>query len=88
MTFEDCAQGNSLDVSGTVFMKGCTEPLQKITVNWVFTDTEQQYAQILENAVLNHRDGADAKPDATITLSMESLGKVFLRKSSMETLVM
>jgi alkyl sulfatase BDS1-like metallo-beta-lactamase superfamily hydrolase len=43
---------------------------KRITVNWVFTDTNQTYAVTLENGVLNYKRGYPAAdPEATVVLT-------------------
>ena len=42
---------------------------KRITVNWVFTDTNQKYVLMLENGVLHHKRRPAAAPDATVTLT-------------------
>ncbi len=43
---------------------------KRITVNWVFTDTNQAYAVTLENGVLNYKRGRLAgNPDAKVVLT-------------------
>lgn len=54
-----------------------------IIINWIFTDTDQRYVLSLENAVLNHAEGALANnADATITLTRNALNRIILKESS------
>lgn len=58
---------------------------RKIALNWLFTDTGQQYTLLLLNSVLNHTAGAQAKDaDATITLTRAMLDDVALRRTTFE----
>ena len=56
---------------------------RRITVNWVFTDTQERYCLRLENCTLNHTAGVLAgKPDVTVTLTRESLNRLALKQST------
>jgi len=56
---------------------------KKITVNWIFTDTKQEYSVTLENSVLNHKGGKRAAaPDATVILSQKVLHDISLKRAT------
>jgi alkyl sulfatase BDS1-like metallo-beta-lactamase superfamily hydrolase len=56
---------------------------KKITVDWVFTDTKQQYSVTLENSVLNYKTGKrGAAPDATIILTRKVLDDISLKRAT------
>jgi alkyl sulfatase BDS1-like metallo-beta-lactamase superfamily hydrolase len=49
-----------------------------MTVNWVFTDLNEQYAMTLNNSALTYRSGAaHADPTVTVRLSKPALNRVF-----------
>jgi alkyl sulfatase BDS1-like metallo-beta-lactamase superfamily hydrolase len=53
---------------------------KKITVDWVFTDTKQEYSVTLENSVLNYKAGKRAAaPDATVILTRKVLDDISLK---------
>ena len=54
-----------------------------ITINWVFTDTNEKYALYLENSTLNHTANKQAKnADATITLTRDALNKIVIKETT------
>ncbi len=56
---------------------------KKITVNWIFTDTKQEYSVALENSVLNHKAGKRAAaPDATVVLTRKVLDDISLKRAT------
>jgi alkyl sulfatase BDS1-like metallo-beta-lactamase superfamily hydrolase len=66
-----------------VLLNGPKAAGKKITVDWVFTDTKQEYSLTLENGVLNHRAGRRAaNPDATVLLTRSILDSISLRQAS------
>ncbi len=57
---------------------------KRITLNFDFSDTKEQYVLVLANSVLNHLDGTQAKDaDATLTLERSTLNKILLRELTM-----
>jgi alkyl sulfatase BDS1-like metallo-beta-lactamase superfamily hydrolase len=57
---------------------------KKITINFDFTDTGEQYVLALDNSVLNHTAGVQEKDsDATLALSRAVLNKIILRQLAM-----
>ena len=58
---------------------------KKIALNWRFTDTQQQYALVLRNSVLNYTAASQGKDaDATITLTRALLDNITLRRTTFE----
>ncbi len=56
---------------------------KKITVDWIFTDTKQQYSVTLENSVLNHKAGKrSAAPDATVMLTRKVLDDISVKRAT------
>ncbi len=54
-----------------------------ITVNWVFTDTNQTYAVTLENGVLNYKRGRlAADPEATVILTRAVLDTIAAKQAT------
>jgi alkyl sulfatase BDS1-like metallo-beta-lactamase superfamily hydrolase len=57
---------------------------KSMTVNWVFTDLNEQYAMTLNNSALTYRPGAaHADPTATLRLSKAVLTRVFSGREKM-----
>jgi alkyl sulfatase BDS1-like metallo-beta-lactamase superfamily hydrolase len=56
---------------------------KKITVDWIFTDTKQEYSVALDNSVLHHKAGKRAAaPDATVILTRKVLDDISLRRAT------
>jgi alkyl sulfatase BDS1-like metallo-beta-lactamase superfamily hydrolase len=56
---------------------------KKITVDWIFTDTKQEYSVTLENSVLNHKAAKRAAtPDATLILTRKVLDDISLKRAT------
>ena len=56
-------------------------------IQWNFRDTSEQYTLFLQNSVLNYwPDSSYGTPDTTVTLTRDSLNKVFARQTSFEAL--
>ncbi len=56
---------------------------RKITVDWIFTDTNQVYSVTMENSVLNHKAGRRSPaPDATVFLTREVLDEISLKRAT------
>jgi len=56
---------------------------KKITVDWIFTDTKQEYSVTLENSVLNHKSAKRAAtPDATVILTRKVLDDISLKRAT------
>jgi alkyl sulfatase BDS1-like metallo-beta-lactamase superfamily hydrolase len=56
---------------------------KRITVNWVFTDTNQTYAVTLENSVLNYkRERPAANPEATVFLTRTILDTIAAKQAT------
>ncbi len=54
-----------------------------ITINWVFTDTNEKYALYLENSTLNHTADKQAKnADATITLTRDAWNRIVIKETT------
>lgn len=54
-----------------------------ITVDWIFTDTKQEYSVTLENSVLNYKAGKRAAaPDATVILTRKVLDDISLKRAT------
>jgi alkyl sulfatase BDS1-like metallo-beta-lactamase superfamily hydrolase len=52
-------------------------------LNWVFTDTKQEYVLNLENCALTHRSGQHAAhADATLTLTRHTLNAIMLTQTT------
>jgi alkyl sulfatase BDS1-like metallo-beta-lactamase superfamily hydrolase len=60
---------------------------KKIALNVVFPDLEQQYGLHVENAVLRYSKHLGAQPDATMTLSKETLTRIQLGGVTLEDAV-
>lgn len=58
-----------------------------VTVNFRFTDTGDDFTLMLENSVLNHRQGLAAEADATLTLTQELLVRLISGQASLKDLV-
>jgi alkyl sulfatase BDS1-like metallo-beta-lactamase superfamily hydrolase len=66
-----------------ILLNGPKAAGKKVTVDWIFTDTKQEYSLALENGVLNHRAGKRAvNPDATILLTRSVLDSISLRQAT------
>lgn len=76
----DVYQALSLDMifdSMAVRLNGPKSAGKSITINWHFTDTNELYVLSLENSVLNHTAGKQAKnADCSVKLSRELFNKV------------
>jgi alkyl sulfatase BDS1-like metallo-beta-lactamase superfamily hydrolase len=56
---------------------------KNITVDWIFTDTQQEYSASLENSVLHYKEArCAAAPDATIMLTREVLDKILSKQAT------
>jgi alkyl sulfatase BDS1-like metallo-beta-lactamase superfamily hydrolase len=56
-------------------------------IQWNFSDTSERYTLFLENSVLNYwPDSSYGTPDTTVTLTRDSLNKVFAKQASFEAL--
>ncbi|MGE4405657.1 alkyl/aryl-sulfatase [Pseudomonas sp.] len=54
-----------------------------IVLNWVFTDTDERFRVNLQNSALTWlSDRQSRQPDATLTLTRQTLNTILLRKSS------
>jgi alkyl sulfatase BDS1-like metallo-beta-lactamase superfamily hydrolase len=66
-----------------VLLNGPKAAEKKITVDWVFTDTQQEYSVSLENGVLHHKSGKrTARPDATVILTRNVLDSISLKQAT------
>ncbi|WP_414156590.1 alkyl/aryl-sulfatase [Pseudomonas sp. BNK-30] len=55
---------------------------QDLTINWRFTDLNEEYALTLRNGVLTHRDHAQhAKADVQINMSKATLDRIALKQT-------
>ncbi|NTV01563.1 MAG: MBL fold metallo-hydrolase [Chlorobiaceae bacterium] len=55
---------------------------KRITINWYFTDLEQDHLLTLERSTINHIAGYRAdKPDATVRLSQDAFRALLLKES-------
>jgi alkyl sulfatase BDS1-like metallo-beta-lactamase superfamily hydrolase len=54
-----------------------------ITVNFDFTDTQEQYAVTVKNGVLNYRPTLAAKPDTALTLRRADLHDILLGQATL-----
>ena len=67
----------------SILLNGPKAAEKKITVDWIFTDTRQEYSVSLENGVLNYKAGKRAaNPDATIILTRSILDAISLKQAS------
>jgi alkyl sulfatase BDS1-like metallo-beta-lactamase superfamily hydrolase len=57
---------------------------RKLTLNVDFTDLGRQYALTVENGVLHHTPGADAKADVTLTIAKQVLDRIQLRQTTLQ----
>ena len=58
---------------------------QQMIINWVFTDTEEEYALNLSNSALTYREDYLAPdPDLTVTLARTTLDAITLGESTFE----
>ena len=57
---------------------------KKIDLNLDFTDLGKQYAVTVENGVLNYREGASPKADASLTMTKAALDDVQLGKATLD----
>ncbi len=57
---------------------------KKIALNVDFTDLNKTYAVVVENGVLNHFDKPVAQPDASLTLTKNTLDRIQLGETSVE----
>jgi alkyl sulfatase BDS1-like metallo-beta-lactamase superfamily hydrolase len=56
-----------------------------ITINFVFSDTNQKYKLELKNSTLNHTENDQAKnADLTLTLTRRSLDNVLLKQNTIK----
>ena len=56
---------------------------KKITVDWIFTDTKQEYSVTLENSVLNYKARKRAAaPDATLIMTRKVLDEILSKQST------
>ena len=61
---------------------------KKLSINWVLTDTDEQYALTLENSVLNYIAGKQlGNADATITLTRKNMNFVIQGKKTFQDLI-
>ena len=66
-------------------LKGPEVEDKHITLNLDFPDLKQQYLLEMENGVLNHTEGLQAKDaDATITLTRDTLNKLMLKQTTLK----
>jgi alkyl sulfatase BDS1-like metallo-beta-lactamase superfamily hydrolase len=60
---------------------------KEMTLNFTFTDTNQNYTLKLKNGVLNHFSKLAEKPDATYTLTRADLDNILLGQAKTEDLL-
>ena len=66
-----------------ILLNGPKAAEKKITVDWIFTDTKQEYSVSLENGVLNYKAGKRAAhPEATIILTRHMLDTISLKQAT------
>ena len=66
-----------------ILLNGPKAAEKKITVDWVFTDTKQQYSVTLENGVLNYKSGKRAaNPSATVILTRKVLDAIASKQAT------
>jgi alkyl sulfatase BDS1-like metallo-beta-lactamase superfamily hydrolase len=83
---EDVVRSLSLDMYFdylAILLNGPKAAEKKITLDWVFTDTKQEYSVSLGNGVLNYRAGKrSANPDATVILTRKVLDAISLKQAT------
>jgi len=66
-----------------VLLNGPKAAEKRITVDWVFTDTKQEYSVTLENGVLNYKSGKRAaNPHATVILTRKVLDAIASKQAT------
>jgi alkyl sulfatase BDS1-like metallo-beta-lactamase superfamily hydrolase len=61
---------------------------RRITLDWRFTDTGDEYGLTLQNGVLTHRRGTPAGPiDATVSIQRSALNEVVAGTAKLEELI-
>jgi len=66
-----------------VLLNGSKAAEKRITVDWVFTDTKQEYSVTLENGVLNYKSGKRAaNPSATVILTRKVLDAIASKQAT------
>ena len=68
-----------------VLLNGSKAAEKRITVDWVFTDTKQEYSVTLENGVLNYKSGKRAaNPHATVILTRKVLDAIASKQATFQ----
>ncbi len=68
-----------------ILLNGPKAAEKKITVDWVFTDTKQEYSVTLENGVLNYKSGKRAaNPHATVILTRKVLDAISSKQATFQ----
>jgi alkyl sulfatase BDS1-like metallo-beta-lactamase superfamily hydrolase len=60
---------------------------REITIACVLSDIEESWTLLVRHGTLSHRQGARSDADTTVTISRADLGRVILKKTSLEDLV-
>jgi len=66
-----------------ILLNGPRAAEKQITVDWIFTDTKQEYSVTLENGVLNYKSGKRAaNPHATVILTRKVLDAISFKQAT------
>ena len=66
-----------------ILLNGPKAAEKQITVDWIFTDTKQEYSVALENGVLNYKSGKRAaSPHATVILTRKVLDAISFKQAT------
>lgn len=58
-----------------------------VTINWVFTDTNQYYVTTIENGVLDYHEGTAKNADVTIILTRKGMNELIIKQATLPQLV-